>query len=110
MNQKGIFGGMQIIVAADARGVIHDWYYQKLSHPEAAKLRAEDFRKQFVGLSLSDFYFHREHYPGTAAGCKMDAITNPLTESPADFQNTLRGLMKDLILFDIFKLNRAHDK
>ena len=110
VNQKGVYGGIQIIVAADLRGVIRDWYYQKLSHTEAAKLRAESFRRQFFGLSLSDFYFHREHYPGTAPGCKMDAIANPLADSPADFQNTLRGMMKDLILFDVFKLNRMHDR
>ncbi|MCP4230990.1 MAG: hypothetical protein GY771_12705 [bacterium] len=109
VNQKGIYGGIQIIIAADTSGTIKSWYFQKLSHPEADKLRAESFRKQFYGLNLSDFYFHREHYPETAAGCAMDGITNPLSDGKGDFQNTMRGMMKDLILFDIFKLDRAYD-
>jgi hypothetical protein len=110
VNQKGIYGGMQIIIATDTSGTIKSWYYQKLSHPEADKLRAESFRKQFYGLDLSDFYFHREHYPDTAAGCAMCDIENPLSDGKGDFQNTMRGMMKDLILFDIFKLGRAHDE
>jgi len=110
VNQKGIYGGIQIIIAADNSGTIKRWYYQKLSHTEAGKLRDENFRKQFYGLNLSDFYFHREHYPETADGCKMDDITNPLSDGKADFRNTVRGMMKNLILFDIFKLDRAHDE
>jgi len=106
VNQRGVYGVMQVIIAANTKGVIKDWYYQKISHPEAGKLRAADFREQFAGMTLADFEFHREHYPGTAAGCELDDIENPLTEGKMDFQNTLRGLMLDLILFSEFKLNK----
>ena len=43
---------------------------------------------------------------------KVQARYSLLMESTSkvagDFQNTMRGIMKDLILFDIFKLDRAH--
>ena len=108
-TQKGVFGAMQIVIAADPKGVIKEWYYQRLTHPEAEKLRAEDFRKQLHGLSLSDFYYLRAHYPQTSPGPGRAAVANPLTSDQTDFRNTLRGMMKDLILLDVFKLNRMHD-
>ena len=108
-TQKGVFGAMQIVLATDPAGVIKDWYYQRLTHPEADKLRAASFRKQFDGLSLTEYYYMREHYPSLAPGPDKAALTNPLTADQGDFLNTLRGQMKDLILLDIFKLNRVHD-
>jgi len=56
VNQKGMFGVMQLIITMDPNGVIMDFYYQKLTSPESKKFRDEKFTKQFVGLSLMDFY------------------------------------------------------
>ncbi|MGD8718997.1 MAG: hypothetical protein PVH29_09270 [Candidatus Zixiibacteriota bacterium] len=108
VNQKGLYGGMQVIIAADTKGVIRSWYYQKLSHPEAGALRAESFRKQFFGLSLADFYRLRESFDAGATGRGIAGFENPLTDGQVDFRNTLRGMMKALILFDVFKLDRMH--
>jgi len=107
-TQRGVYGSIQIVLAVNPQGDITDLYFQKLNLPQADRLKADAFRKQFIGLSLTDFYFHRQHYPGTAAGCRMDAIANPLSEDKIEFQNILRGMMKDLILLDMFKLNNAH--
>ena len=35
VNQKGEYGGMQLILATDPDGVIVSFYYQKISSPEA---------------------------------------------------------------------------
>jgi hypothetical protein len=37
VNQKGIYGTMQIILATDTEGRIIGYYYQKISSPEASK-------------------------------------------------------------------------
>ena len=100
VNQKGTYGGMQLIVATDPNGVIKDFYYQKISSPEANKFRDKKFTKQFVGLSLADFY-------------KKDVteqIKDPSQDNTDDYKATLRGIKKNLILHDEFKLNNKYDK
>jgi hypothetical protein len=99
VNQKGRFGGMQLVITTDTNGVIADFYYQRLSSPEAKKFRDPAFTKQFIGLSLADFYRHK---PQTL-------IKDPTETSNSDFKATLRGLFKNLILMDTFKLNNKYD-
>lgn len=99
VNQKGRFGGMQLILASNTEGVILDFYYQKITSPEAGKLRNKKFTRQFVNLSLKDFYTK----PLTTQ------IPDPTENSQQDYLSTLRGLKKNLILLDIFKLNKKHD-
>ncbi len=100
VNQKGTYGGMQIILATDLKGEIVDFYYQKLSSPEARKFRDKDFRKQLIGLSLADFYHQTENLIG---------IKNPSQNQEADFKATLRGIKKNLILLDEFILDNKYD-
>lgn len=99
VNQKGRFGGMQLIITTDPNGVITDFYYQRLSSPEAKKFRDPAFTKQFVGLTLADFYRHKP----------QAEIKDPTEKSNPDFKATLRGLFKNLILMDEFKLNKKFD-
>jgi hypothetical protein len=105
VNQKGTFGGMQLILATDLGGRILDFYYQRISSPEAKTFRDTAFTRQFKGLTLDDFYQHQSH-PGKG---RIAAIRDPSQKSANDFAATLRGLGKNLILLDIFFLDRAHD-
>ncbi len=100
VNQKGRFGGMQLILATDPNGVILDFYYQKLTSPESRKFRDKKFTKQFVGLSLKDFYTKE----------LRKEIKNPGKKLSVDYLATFRGLKKNLILHDQFKLANRYDK
>jgi hypothetical protein len=99
VNQKGRFGGMQIVITTDPNGVIMDFYYQRLTSPEAKKFRDPAFTKQFTGLTLADFY----------KGKPQEQIKDPTEKSNTDFKATLRGMFKNLILMDVFKLNNKYD-
>ena len=90
---------MQLILATDNNGKILDFYYQKLTSPEAKAFRSKKFSQQFVGLTLKDFY--------TTDISKK--IPDPSKDNSDDYKATLRGLKKNLILQDIFKLNRKYD-
>jgi len=97
VNQKGMFGGMQLILATDTDGKILDFYYQKLSSPEAKAFRADTFTDQFVGLTLADFLAGPEPP-------KVESIEDPSEQSADDFAATLRGLRKNLLLLREFML------
>jgi hypothetical protein len=100
VNQKGMFGVIQLVVTMDTNGVIMDFYYQKLTSPESKKFRDEKFTKQFIGLSLADFYTRD----------MKEKIKDPSESSAEDYLATLRGIKKNLILTDEFKLNNKYDK
>jgi len=99
VNQKGMFGGMQLILATDMTGKVVSFYYQKLTSPEARKFRAKAFTEQFVGLTLEKFVE------------RTKGISDPSKKSGEDFNATLRGLLKNLILLDLFYPGRemSHD-
>lgn len=90
VNQKGTYGGIQLIIATDLEGRIIGFYYQKISSPEARVFTDKNFTSQFIGLKLDDFM------KGTLA------VTDPSKENARDFQATLRGLKKNLILLKEF--------
>lgn len=104
VNQKGVYGTMQIILATDPEGKIIGYYYQKIASPEAQRFRDKSFTDQFIGLSLADFY--RSDDP---AG-KVAAIKDPSENSHDDFRSTIRGTKKNLILLDTFILNNKHQE
>jgi len=100
VNQKGMYGSMQLILATDPNGVIIDFYYQKITSPESKKFKGKEFTKQFIGLSLADFYTKD----------LKEKIKNPSKNSLDDYAATLRGIKKNLILQDEFKLGNKYDK
>ncbi|MCF7920602.1 MAG: hypothetical protein K9N06_11880 [Candidatus Cloacimonetes bacterium] len=106
LNQRGRFGGMQLILATDLEGRIVDFYYQKISSPEADKFKAIEFTNQFLGISLQDFYENAQDSTKT----RLAQIKDPSQENRQDFEYTLRGIKKNLIQLDFFFLNRIHDK
>ncbi len=100
VNQKGIYGGIQIFLALDLDQRIKTFYIQKMSGQYAEKLRDADFGKQFVGLTLADFdQFNFKSLKGTG---KVSEIKNPAPEAGYDFKYILRGTKKNLILVNEF--------
>lgn len=102
VNQKGKYGGMQIILATDLKGVIVGFYYQKLTSPEAVRFRNEAFTGQFRGLTLADFDLYRSARAEDRARSPVSRIKDPSKKNPEDFRATLRGVMKNLILLEEF--------
>jgi hypothetical protein len=100
VNQKGQFGGIQVFVALDMEGGILSFYIQKMTSRWAGKLRAPEFGRQFVGLTLKDFESY-EPATGKAEG-KVAEIANPAPEAETDFRAALRALKKNLLLMDEF--------
>ena len=98
VNQKGLYGGMQLIMATDPEGRIILLYYQKLSSPEAKAFRDKSFTEQFAGLMLEDFYKSNE------PGSRISNIKDPTKNSHEDFRYTIRGLKKNIILLNEFIL------
>ena len=94
VNQKGKYGGMQLIMATDLNGKIVDFYYQKMSSPEAGKFMSTNFTSKFKGLKLDDFI------KGNIS------VNDPSANSPEDFRATLRGLKKNMILLDLLLLSQ----
>ena len=98
VNQKGIYGGIQLILATDVEGKIVSFYYQKISSPEARRFRDVTFTDQFKGLTLTEFHKTKE------------TITDPSDNNHEDFLSTMRGIKKNLILLDIFILRGDYDE
>jgi hypothetical protein len=94
VNQKGKYGGMQLIVVTDLNGRIVNFYYQKMSSPEASKFMNTKFTAQFNGLALDDFIMGNI------------SVNDPSANSPEDFRATLRGLKKNMILLDLLLLSQ----
>ncbi|HEX9135436.1 MAG TPA: hypothetical protein VF905_00645 [Nitrospirota bacterium] len=100
VNQKGIYGGIQIFLALDLNQRIKAFYIQKMSGQYAEKLRDSQFGKQFVGLTLEDFeQFDFKSLKGTGRAAE---IKNPAPEAGYDFKYILRGTKKNLILVNEF--------
>lgn len=104
VNQKGLYGGMQLIISTDTEGRIILFYYQKLSSAEAKEFRNGSFTGQFTGLTLDDFLKSSE------PGSRISAIKDPSKKSPEDFRYTLRGLKKNMILLNEFILKGVKDE
>jgi len=104
INQKGMYGGIQLILATDLDGRIKDFYYQKISSPESKKFRNKAFTDQFKGLTLPDF-----HKSGLF-NSKSAKIKDPTENSHKDFLATMRGIKKNLILLDVFMRGGKYDK
>jgi len=103
VNQKGIYGTIQIILATDTDGKIIGFYYQKISSPEAEKFRDKAFTGQFNGLTLADFYQSDD------PNGKVAAMKDPTEKNHEDFKATIRGTKKNLILLDTFLLNKKYE-
>jgi hypothetical protein len=114
VNVPGKGGVIQVFLSTDPKtAAIRRFFFQRLESPAAAALRAKPFRSQFEGLTLGDFYKH-DYYvaaePGAAAD-KLAKLTAPKIDAAGkpDYDATLRGIRKDLILLDFFVYGRRFE-
>lgn len=86
VNQKGKYGGMQLMISSGVDDKIRVFWYHKLSSPEASVFVNTDFTGKFTGLTSADII--NGNY----------SIADPSKNSSEDFRSTLRGLKKNRIL------------
>jgi hypothetical protein len=102
VNQKGLYGGIQVFMALDPKGTISDLYFQKMTAQYAGKFRDKSFGAQFRGLKLADFADYDVVSGKTPAGSILKKIVNPVPEAGQDYLAILRGVKKNFILMDEF--------
>ena len=114
VNVPGKGGVIQVFLSLDPQtSAIRSFFFQRLESPAAGALRAKEFRAQFEGLTLADLYKH-DYYavadPG-AKGDKVAAIKPPPLDASGrpDYDATLRGIRKNLILLDFFVYGRRFE-
>jgi hypothetical protein len=105
VNQKGQYGGVQVVLALDLEGNIRSFYFQKLTNQYAKLLRDPAFGRQFVGLNLKDFEDYDVVTGQAKPGSRIAAIKNPAPKAEVDFRAALRAAKKNLILCDEFLLS-----
>ena len=110
VNQKGTYGGLQVFLALDLKGIIRGFYFQKLTSRAAKAFRVPAFGDQFLGLSLEDFYRYDVATGKEEPSGPVSRIKNPDPASEQDFRATLRATKKNLILADEFLLGNPHLK
>lgn len=113
VNVPGKGGVIQVFLAVDpATGEIGNFFFQRLESPAAHALRSKEFRTQFNGLTLADFYKH-DYYvtEPSAKGDKIAAIKAPAIDPSGqpDYQAALRGIRKNLILLDYFAFDQRSE-
>jgi hypothetical protein len=114
VNVPGKGGVIQVFLSMDpVTGAIRSFFFQRLESPAAHELRSKEFRAQFEHLTLADFYKH-DYYAAADPGAKADrlaAIKPPPLDAAGlpDYQASLRGVRKNVILLDFFVYGRKFD-
>lgn len=107
VNVPGKGGVIQVFLSLDpATAEIRSFFYQRLESPAAKQLRSKEFRAQYAGLTLADFYKH-DYYAKVQPASKADkvaAIKPPVVDANGkpDYEASVRGIRKNLILLDYF--------
>jgi hypothetical protein len=107
VNVPGKGGVIQVFLSLDpGTAVVQKFFFQRLESPAAKALRAKEFRDQFTGLTLADFYKH-DYYAAAEPGARADRVGQlkaPVVDAGGrpDYLATLRGIRKNLILLDSF--------
>ncbi len=114
VNVPGKGGVIQVFMSTDPKSAaIKRFFFQRLESPAATALRDKSFRSQFEGLTLADFYKH-DYYaaaePG-AAGDKVGKLVPPKVDAAGkpDYEASLRGIRKNLVLLDFFVYGRRFE-
>lgn len=107
VNVPGKGGVIQVFIAAEpATGEIKNFFFQRIESPAAKALKKNEFRAQFNGLTLADFYKHDYFTVAEPASDKdkVGRIAAPDVGEAGkqDYQASLRGIRKNLILLDMF--------
>jgi len=114
VNVPGQGGLIQIFISTDPKtGAIRGVFFQRLESVASRALRNREFLNQFASLTLADFYKH-DYYriaePGSAKD-RVARIRNPVIGGPGqgDYEASIRGLRKNLILLDFFVYGRRFE-
>lgn len=115
VNVPGKGGVIQIFLSTDPKsGDIKKFYFQRLESPAAQVLKNPDFRKQFENLNLGDFY-KNDYFKATKKANEKDRVGKIKppkdldSNSKHDYEATIRGLRKNLILLDFFVYDRRFE-
>lgn len=114
VNVPGKGGVIQVFLSTDPKsGEIRHFFFQRLESPVAKDLRKKEFREQFKGLTLADWYKH-DYYEVSGASGDQDRLAKvqaPVlsADGKIDYEASLRGIRKNLILLDIFFYNRRFE-
>ena len=115
VNVPGKGGVIQVFLSTDPKsGDIRKFFFQRLESPAAPFLKKPEFKKQFESLNLGDFYKH-DYYVKTKTGSgndKVGKIQQPAgldVNGKPDYEATLRGVRKNLILLDFFIYDRRFE-
>lgn len=114
VNVPGKGGVIQVFLSVDPNtAAVRKFFFQRLESPAAEQLRNKDFRKQFEGLNLGDFYKH-DYYAKAQPGSAKDRVGKikapKLDEnSRPDYDASIRGIRKNLILLDFFVYGRRFE-
>jgi hypothetical protein len=114
VNVPGKGGVIQVFLSMDPKTAeIKSFFFQRLESPAARQLRSKEFRAQFEGLTLGDLYKH-DYYAAVDPGAKADkvgAIKPPTLDASGrpDYDASLRGIRKNLILLDFFVYGRRFE-
>ena len=114
VNVPGKGGVIQVFLSVDpATAEIGSFFFQRLESPAARELRSKEFRAQFAGLTLGDFYKH-DYYAAVSPGAKADKVAavklpDVGPSGRPDVEASLRGIRKNLILLDFFVYDRRFE-
>lgn len=114
VNVPGKGGVIQVFLSTDPEtGEIRRFFFQRLESPAAKALRDKAFRQQFEGLTLADFYKH-DYYAAADpqnAEDRVGRLRAPAITAggKADYEASLRGIRKNLILLDFFVYGRRFE-
>ncbi len=114
VNVPGKGGVIQVFLSTDPESAaIKRFFFQRLESPAARALKSKDFRAQFEGMNLADFYKH-DYYAAAQPGAEADKLAKlkPPELGPAgrpDYDAALRGLRKNLVLLDFFVYGRRFE-
>lgn len=120
VNVPGRGGVIQVFLSTDTMsGEILKFFFQRLESPAAEKLKSKEFRAQFEGLTLADFYKHDYYSIAQSKSApnkigkidKIAKIKQPVMDAmgQADYETSVRGIRKNLILLDFFVYGRKFD-
>ncbi len=107
VNVPGKGGVIQVFLSMDpTTAEIRKFFFQRLESPAATQLRLKAFREQFEKMTLADFYKH-DYYAAVdphAPADKLGKIKPPALDATTrpDYDASLRGIRKNLILLDFF--------